>query len=145
MISVEFVRLNPAARTPERMTPHAAGFDLRACLDAPLEIPPGGRALVPTGLGLAIPAGYEGQVRPRSGLALKHGLTLANSPGTIDSDYRGPLGVLLVNLGAEPFLVQDGERVAQLIVAAVPAVQFLEVHALPETTRGEGGFGHTGR
>lgn len=144
MISVEFVRLNPAARAPERMTPNAAGFDLRACLDAPLEIPVGGRALVPTGLSVAIPVGYEGQVRPRSGLALKHGLTLANPPGTIDSDYRGPLGVLLLNLGQEAFVVQPGERIAQLVVAAVPAVGFVEVESLSETTRGEGGFGHTG-
>lgn len=145
MIPVEFVRLDPTAEPPELMTSHAAGFDLRACLPVPLDIPPGGRVLVPTGLAVAIPPGFEGQVRPRSGLALKHGVTLANAPGTIDADYRGPLGIILINLGSQSFTVRHGERVAQLVISAVPAVRFVEVAALSETARGEGGFGHTGR
>lgn len=142
---VEFVRLDPRAAAPERMTPGASGFDLRACLMQPLELATGGRALVPTGLSLAIPAGFEGQVRPRSGLALKHGLTVLNAPGTIDSDYRGPLGVLLVNLGEEPCRIEHGERIAQLIIAPVTPVEFLERSDLAATERGAGGFGHTGR
>ena len=142
---VEFVRLDTRAATPERMTPGAAGFDLRACLTEAIELAPGGHALVPTGLSLAIPAGFEGQVRPRSGLALKHGLTVLNAPGTIDSDYRGPLGVILINLGQEPCRIEHGERIAQLIIAAVSGVEFLEQTNLAMTDRGEGGFGHTGR
>lgn len=142
---VEFIRLDPAAFPPERMTGGAAGFDIRACLPAPVGIPPGERALVPTGLALAIPAGWEGQVRPRSGLALKNGLTLANSPGTIDSDYRGPFGVILINLGREPFTVHHGDRIAQLVIAPAPLVRMVEVESLDETARGDGGFGHTGR
>lgn len=142
---VEYIRLDPMALPPERMTAGAAGFDIRACLAAPLTIGPGERALVPTGLALAIPAGWEGQVRPRSGLALKHGLTLANSPGTIDSDYRGPFGVILINLGQDTFTVRHGDRIAQLVIAAAPPVRMVEVERLDETARGGGGFGHTGR
>ena len=128
---------------PEYATPASAGVDLRAsdgCV-----IPPGGRALVPTGLRIALPEGYEAQVRPRSGLALKHGVTLPNSPGTIDADYRGEIGVILMNLGQEPFVVEPGDRIAQMVVAPVVRVAWSEAEALDATERGEGGFGSTGR
>ena len=108
-------------------------------------IAPGARELVPTGLALAIPVGYEGQVRPRSGLALRHGITIPNSPGTIDADYRGELKVILHNLGAEPFEIRHGERIAQLVLAQVAALEPVEVEALPDAARGDGGFGSTGR
>jgi dUTP pyrophosphatase len=143
-VRVEFSRLDARAAAPERMTPGSAGFDLRACLAEPVELPPGGRVLVPTGLVVAIPEGFEGQVRPRSGLALRHGVTLANSPGTIDSDYRGPLGVLLINLGRDAFRVEHGDRIAQLVISSVTAAEFTEVTTLDATSRGGGGFGHTG-
>jgi len=119
-------------------------MDLRAALDGPLTLRPLERALVPTGLSLAIPVGYEGQIRPRSGLALKHGLTCLNTPGTIDADYRGEVKVLLVNLGSEPFTIARGERIAQLIVSAHASVELRRVESLPATERGDGGFGHTG-
>lgn len=124
----------------------AAGLDLAAAVgeDAPLVIPPGGRALVPTGLVLALPEGTEGQVRPRSGLALKHGVTVLNAPGTIDADYRGEVAVILYNTSAEPFLVTRGLRIAQLIVAPVLRVAIEVASDLGDTTRGEGGFGSTG-
>lgn len=128
---------------PEYATPASAGVDLRAsegCV-----IPPGGRALVPTGLRIALPEGYEAQVRPRSGLALEHGVTLPNSPGTIDADYRGEIGVILMNLGQEPFVVEPGDRIAQMIVAPVTRVAWSEAEELDATERGEGGFGSTGR
>lgn len=135
---------------PAYETAGAAGADLRANLPAPqraegLVLAPMARLIVPTGLRLAIPPGFEAQVRPRSGLALKHGLTLVNAPGTIDSDYRGPLGVLLVNLGAAPFTVAHGMRIAQLVVAPVVQARFELLAQLPETARGSGGFGSTGR
>lgn len=138
-----------AVPLPGYETAGAAGADLRANLPeaeraAGLRLEPMQRLLVPTGLRLAIPEGYEVQLRPRSGLALKHGVTLANAPGTIDSDYRGPLGVILVNLGAEPFVVGHGARIAQLVVAAVVQAGFDVVVALAETARGTGGFGSTG-
>ena len=130
---------------PEYQTPHAAGLDLRAHLpDAPVTLAPLERALIPTGLHLEIPVGYEGQVRPRSGLAVKHGIGLVNSPGTIDADYRGEVRVLLVNLPNEPFVVRDGERIAQLVVARHEVVQWQPVEALSETRRGAGGYGSTG-
>ncbi len=128
---------------PEYATPASAGVDLRAsegCV-----IPSGGRALVPTGLRIALPEGYEAQVRPRSGLALEHGVTLPNSPGTIDADYRGEIGVILMNLGQEPFVVEPGDRIAQMIVAPVTRVAWSEAEELDATERGEGGFGSTGR
>ena len=128
---------------PEYATPASAGVDLRAsdgCV-----IPPGGRALVPTGLRIALPEGYEAQVRPRSGLALRHGVTLPNSPGTIDADYRGEIGVILMNLGQEPFIVEPGDRIAQMVVAPVARVAWSEAEELDATERGEGGFGSTGR
>jgi dUTP pyrophosphatase len=127
------------------MTEHAAGLDLAAWLSTPVTIAPGASALVPTGLAMAIPPGWEGQVRPRSGLAAKHAITCLNAPGTIDADYRGEVKVLLVNHGREPFTVQHGERIAQLVIAPVAQAELEIVDALPATDRGEGGFGSTGR
>ena len=129
---------------PQYATPHSAGLDLRANLETPIVLAPGQRALIPPGLYLELPEGTEAQVRPRSGLAFKHGITVLNSPGTIDADYRGEVGVLLVNHGHEPFTVNDGERVAQLVVAAYVRVAFAEVDDLRGSDRGTGGFGHTG-
>ena len=129
---------------PTYQTEHAAGMDLRANLEAPITLKPMERALIGTGLSLALPAGYEAQVRPRSGLAYKHGLTVLNSPGTIDADYRGEVKVLLVNLSMEPFEITDGERIAQLVVARHEQVSWQAVASLEETTRGTGGFGSTG-
>ncbi|MDU8909653.1 dUTP diphosphatase [Aestuariicoccus sp. MJ-SS9] len=131
---------------PAYATAGAAGADLRANLPGreAMTLAPGARALVPTGLRLAIPEGYEAQVRPRSGLALKHGITLPNSPGTIDADYRGPLGVIVMNAGAEPFEIAHGMRIAQLVVAPVVQARFELVETLPGTARGAGGFGSTG-
>ncbi len=129
---------------PSRATPLSSGFDLRARLDAPLTIPPGGRALVPTGIVLVLPESYEAQVRPRSGLAWRAGLTMLNTPGTIDADYRGEIAVIAVNLGQEPVTFARGDRIAQLVIQRVPGVVLEEVDALPETSRGAGGFGHTG-
>jgi dUTP pyrophosphatase len=137
--------LRPGAVIPGYMTDHAAGMDLHAALDAALQLQPGQRVLIPTGLALALPPGYEGQVRPRSGLALKHGLTLVNSPGTIDADYRGEVGVIMINHGQETVSIAPGERIAQLVVAAVNRVEFELIEQLPETERNAGGFGHTGR
>lgn len=123
----------------------AAGLDLQAAVDQPLTLAPGERALVPTGLSMALPAGYEAQVRPRSGLAAKHGITVLNTPGTIDADYRGEVKVILINLGSEPFEINRGERIAQMVVAPVLQAQIVEVETLSETERGSGGFGSTGR
>lgn len=130
---------------PRYETAHAAGMDLRAAIAEPLTIAPGHIVLVPTGLRLALPEGYEAQVRPRSGLAIKRGITVANAPGTIDADYRGTVQVGLVNLSSEPYTLQRGERIAQLVVAPVTRAQWQLVDELPESERGEGGFGHTGR
>lgn len=130
---------------PAYATPLSAGMDLRANLDEPVTLLPGQRALVPTGLQIALPEGYEAQVRPRSGLALKHGVTVLNSPGTIDADYRGEVRVLLVNLGQEPFVVDHGERIAQMVVARHETVEWEAVESLDATVRGDGGFGHTGQ
>jgi dUTP pyrophosphatase len=129
---------------PAYQTDQAAGLDLPAALNQPLTISPGEIALVPTGLKLAIPPGYEGQVRPRSGLAVRKGLTLVNAPGTIDADYRGEVKVALINLGREPVTIARGERIAQLVVAPVARAQLVESDRLPPSSRGEGGFGHTG-
>lgn len=129
---------------PQYATPQSAGMDLRANLDEPVTLNPLERRLIPTGLHIALPAGYEAQVRPRSGLALKKGITVLNSPGTIDADYRGEIGVLLINLSQEPFVVNDGERIAQMVIARHEQGDFLEVEVLDETERGEGGYGHTG-
>ena len=131
---------------PQYQTAHAAGLDLRADLpDGPITLGPLERQLIPTGLSLALPVGYEAQVRPRSGLAYKHGIGIVNSPGTIDADYRGEIKVLLVNLSNEPFVVQDGERIAQLVVARHETITWQPVEQLSETERGAGGYGSTGR
>jgi dUTP pyrophosphatase len=130
---------------PAYQTPLAAGLDLRAAVADELVLAPGARAAVPTGLCLAIPAGFEGQVRPRSGLALRLGLAVLNAPGTVDADYRGEVQVILVNLGQESVRLKRGERIAQLVIAPVVQASLREVPALPATERGEGGFGHTGR
>jgi dUTP pyrophosphatase len=129
---------------PSYATPGAAGLDLRAAVAESLTILPAGRALVPTGLSVAIPSGYEGQVRMRSGLALKHGLSLLNGPGTVDSDYRGEIGLILANLGAEPVTIARGDRIAQLIIAPVARVKLETVEELPPSERDAGGFGSTG-
>jgi dUTP pyrophosphatase len=144
--SLQLLRLHAQALLPRRMTPLAAGLDLCACLpdDEPLELGAGERALVPTGWAIAVAPGFEAQVRPRSGLALRHGLTVLNAPGTIDADYRGELRVLLVNLGSEAVVITHADRIAQLVVAPVAMVEAVEVDALPPTERGSGGFGSTG-
>lgn len=129
---------------PQYSTSSSAGMDLRANIDAPILLKPMQRVLVPTGLFMALPEGYEAQVRPRSGLAIKHGITVLNTPGTIDADYRGEIGVILMNFGLEDFLIQDGERIAQMVVSKYEQVDFLDVELLDETKRGSGGFGHSG-
>jgi dUTP pyrophosphatase len=145
-VPVRIARLDGAGDLPlpSRATPGAAGFDLHAAVEAPVNIRPGGRALVPTGFMIAVPQGYEAQVRPRSGLALRHGIVLPNAPGTIDADYRGEIQVILLNAGDAPFVVERGDRIAQLVVAPVAPAIFEEVAHLDETSRGAGGFGHTG-
>lgn len=129
---------------PAYETPLSAGLDLRANLDTPIVLAPMQRVLVPTGLFIALPEGYEAQVRPRSGLAIKKGITVLNSPGTIDADYRGEICVILVNLSNEPFTIADGERIAQMVIARHERAEWFEVEQLDETVRGAGGFGHTG-
>ena len=129
---------------PEYATPGSAGMDLRANIDAPITLAPGERKLIPTGIYIALPVGYEAQVRPRSGLALKHGIGLANMLGTVDSDYRADVGVILINLGQENFVVNDGERIAQMVIAKHETAEWDVVDELDETERGEGGYGHTG-
>ena len=129
---------------PAYATALSAGMDLRANLDSPITLAPLQRCLVPTGLYIALPAGYEAQIRPRSGLALKKGITVLNSPGTIDADYRGEIRIILVNLSNEPFVVEDGERIAQMVIARHEQAAWLQVEQLDETERGAGGFGHTG-
>lgn len=130
---------------PQYATLLSAGLDLRANIDSPVILGPMERCLVPTGLFMALPAGYEAQVRPRSGLALKRGITVLNSPGTIDADYRGEVCIILVNLSAEPFTIEDGERVAQMVIARHEQAEWEVTEILDETERGEGGFGHSGR
>jgi dUTP pyrophosphatase len=146
LIMLRFRRLSNGAglSLPARATEHSAGLDLCAAVEDPVTISPGEREIIPTGFSVEIPPGYEGQVRPRSGLALKHGLTLLNSPGTVDADYRGEIGVILCNLGQEPFIVERGLRVAQLVVAPVAQCEVEEAPELSSTPRGSGGFGHTG-
>lgn len=129
---------------PEYATSLSAGVDLRANIDAPIELRPMERHLVPTGLFMALPPGYEAQVRPRSGLAIKHGITVLNTPGTIDADYRGEVCVILINLSNEPFVIADGERIAQMIIARHEHAEWKQVEVLSETDRGAGGFGHSG-
>jgi len=144
VIPVRLVREGAGDLVPAYQTEGAAGMDLRADIDAEIVLPPMGRALVPTGISVALPAGVEAQVRPRSGLAARHGVTCLNSPGTVDSDYRGEIRVVLVNLGSEPFPVRRGDRIAQLVFSPVLRASLRIVDDLDPTARGEGGFGHTG-
>jgi dUTP pyrophosphatase len=142
--SVAFKRLRSSAVLPNYQTADAAGADLSADLDAPLTLESGAYAMVPTGLAMALPKGFEGQVRPRSGLAAKFGVTVLNSPGTIDADYRGEVKVILINHGTEPFVIEPAMRIAQLVIAPIAQLGFTEVETLDETLRGVGGFGSTG-
>jgi dUTP pyrophosphatase len=144
-VRLQLKRLHQSATLPAYQTASAAGFDLCAALDEPVWLRSGEHRLFPTGWAMAIPEGFEGQVRPRSGLALKHGVTCLNSPGTIDADYRGEVGVLLINLGAERVQIRPGDRIAQLVIAPVAQATLVEVGTLDETDRGQGGFGSTGR
>lgn len=130
---------------PAYQTNQSAGMDIRANLTEPIELKPLERKLIPTGLYIALPDGYEAQIRPRSGLAIKHGITLLNTPGTIDADYRGEIGVIMVNLSNDPFVINDGERICQMVVAHYQQIEWQTVESLDETERGAGGFGHTGK
>lgn len=130
---------------PKYETPQSAGMDLRADIEGPILIKPLERKLIPTGLHIALPVGYEAQIRPRSGLAIKHGISCLNTPGTIDADYRGEIGVILVNVSNEDYVVQPGERIAQMVINKIEQIEFNLVEELDETERGEGGFGHTGK
>ena len=130
---------------PKYATAASAGMDIRAFLSEPVELKPLERRLIPTGLYIALPEGYEAQIRPRSGLAIKHGISILNTPGTIDADYRGEIGVILVNLSSEPFIINDGERICQMIIASYSQVEWQPEETLDETERGTGGFGHTGK
>lgn len=136
---------NSKHQLPTYATTGSAGMDLRANIDAPITLNVGERVLIPTGLHIQLPEGYEAQIRPRSGMALKHGITCANTPGTVDADYTGDVGVILINLGNEPFTVNDGDRIAQMVIGQYTQVEWNEVDALNETERGNGGFGHTGK
>ena len=152
LVTLTIVRVqdsDPAVALPERATPHSAGLDLRANLEKDnradgILLAPGERRLIPTGLKIDIPHGYEGQIRPRSGLAFKHGISILNSPGTIDSDYRGEVGILLINLGQKEFSIGHGDRIAQLVICKVESVTIVEAGTLSTTMRNEGGFGSTG-
>ena len=145
-VTISVTRLPHAAKLPlpSYATEHSAGMDLQAAIDAALTLAPGARMLVPTGLTIALPEGYEAQIRPRSGLALKHGITLVNTPGTIDADYRGEIGVIVINHGDVPFAIEPGMRIAQMVISPYTRAQFSEVLELPSTERGAGGFGSTG-
>lgn len=129
---------------PAYETPSSAGMDVRACLKEPLTLGPLERALIPTGLRMQLPRGYECQIRPRSGLALRHGISLVNTPGTVDADYRGEIGIIVINLSNEPFTINDGERIAQMVIKEYTHVEWEPVERIDETERGDGGFGHTG-
>jgi dUTP pyrophosphatase len=145
-IAIQIQRLsgNDDLPLPRKMTEHAAGFDIAAAVKEPVTLQPGDIRLIPCGFRMAIPPGYEAQIRPRSGLAVKHGVTLVNTPGTIDADYRGEVMVPLINLGRQAFTVERGMRIAQMVIAPVPPVEIVEAVQLDETSRGQGGFGHTG-
>lgn len=143
MLKVRIIN-NGTQPLPAYATPQSAGMDLRANIEEPITLAPLERKLIPTGLHIALPEGYEAQIRPRSGLALKHGITVLNSPGTIDADYRGELMTLLINLSQEPFIINPGERIAQMVIARHEQVAFELVEELDETERGAGGYGHTG-
>ncbi|MCS7013600.1 MAG: dUTP diphosphatase [Chloroherpetonaceae bacterium] len=143
-VTVKFLRLNPRAILPHYATAQAAGLDVCACLETSITVEPQATALIPTGFAIELPEGYEAQLRPRSGLALRYAISLANSPATIDADYRGEVKVILINHGKVPFQVQHGDRIAQMVIAKVERANCVEVSALSETARGTGGFGHTG-
>ena len=144
-VAIKRIRPDNDLPLPRYMTEHAAGMDLCADLDEEVVLAPGERRLIPTGIAVALPEGYEAQIRPRSGLAAKHGIALVNSPGTIDADYRGEIGVVLINHGLEPFRIGRGERIAQMVIASFSRVEWQETDELEQTRRGGGGFGHTGR
>jgi dUTP pyrophosphatase len=144
MFKIQFKRLSPQARTPEKMSTHAAGYDLSADLQTEIVLSPGNRILVPTGIAIALPLGFEAQIRPRSGLAIKYGIGILNSPGTIDADYRGEIKVILFNISEEDFVITPGMRIAQMVISEVPETVLTEQEALTETEREAGGFGHTG-
>ena len=145
-MNVEVMRLHhETLPLPRYMTPQSAGMDLLAAIDEPVTLQPGQRALIPTGLAIALPPEAEAQIRPRSGLALKHGITVLNSPGTIDADYRGEIQVLIINLGQEAYVIQQGERIAQMVIARVERAELVETASLEDTERAGGGFGHTGK
>lgn len=141
---IKYIKLRPAAVAPQMMTEHAAGYDLSACLESPIVLTAGSRALVSTGLAIELPSGTEAQIRPRSGLAIKHGIGILNSPGTIDADYRGEIQVILFNTSQEDFIVEPGMRIAQMIISKVVDTTFVLDDSLSESSRQEGGFGHTG-
>ena len=143
-IAIQRLPHNPDLPLPQAASTWAAGLDMQACIDAPLSLPPGGRAIIPTGFAIAVPVGFEAQIRPRSGLAARHGVTVLNAPGTIDADYRGEVGVILINHGDQPFVIERGMRIAQMVIAAVPAITLCPSDDLPATQRGQGGFGSTG-
>jgi dUTP pyrophosphatase len=145
-VKIQLKRLpgNNDVNAPQKMSSMASGYDLYASLQETFTLQPGDRALIPTGFAISMPEGMEAQIRPRSGLAYKHGITVLNSPGTIDADYRGEIKVLLINLGQQPFAIEANERIAQMVFQEVPAVEFQEVAELTDTVRGQGGFGHTG-
>jgi dUTP pyrophosphatase len=145
MCEIQVKKLHPEARLPGYATEGSAGMDLHACMESPITLKPGAMAHVSTGLAFAIPFGFEGQVRPRSGLAFRHGITVVNTPGTIDSDYRGEIKVALINLGGEAVEITPGERIAQIVISAVSRAILRESKELDDTDRGAGGFGHTGR
>lgn len=144
-VKIRLLRPDRNSHLPRYMTAHAAGMDLQAALDEDIVLLPGQRQLIPTGIAISLPDSFEAQIRPRSGLALRHGIALVNSPGTIDPDYRGEIGVILINHGAEPFTITNGERIAQMVFAPFVRADLVEVAELDQTLRGEGGFGHTGR
>lgn len=146
MYNVQFKRLegNEDLKLPQKMTEAAAGFDLQAAINEAIVLLPGDRKLIPTGFAMSMPNELEAQIRPRSGLAFKHGITVLNSPGTIDADYRGEIKVLLINHGKEPFTIERGERIAQMVIQLIPHINIVEVEELSDTLRGAGGFGHTG-
>ncbi|MGH7859958.1 MAG: dUTP diphosphatase [Candidatus Binatia bacterium] len=143
-VTVRVTRLRDGAALPRYMTGQAAGMDLAAACESEVTLAPLQRVMIPTGIAISLPAGYEAQIRPRSGLAVRHGITLLNTPGTIDADYRGEISVILVNLGSEPVTLRPGDRIAQMVVAPVARVEWAEVEVLDDTERGDGGFGHTG-
>lgn len=144
-MKIKVKKLRPNAILPQCQTKHSAGMDLHTCVDKPIVIKPGKWELIPTGIAIAVPEGYEAQIRPRSGIAIKNGITILNTPGTIDADYRGGINVILINHGQEDFVVNNGDRIAQMIIAKYERATWQEVKSLDKTARGDGGFGSTGK